>query len=69
MKLGWKNKQNPRYVVDITGTNLLCLEELGGGNSEKSEKRVILNLRRSDQILMKCDVWKDIVSQSSYFKS
>ena len=22
---------NPRYVTDITGTDLLCLGELGGG--------------------------------------
>ena len=29
----------------------------------------IFNLRRSDRILMKFEVWKDIVSQSSYFRS
>ena len=28
--------RSPRYVIDITGTDLLCLGELeGGGNSEK----------------------------------
>ena len=31
-----KISKSPRYVIDITGTDLLCLEELGGGvNSEK----------------------------------
>ena len=31
-----KISRSPRYVIDITRTDLLCLEELGGGvNSEK----------------------------------
>ena len=33
---------SPRYVIDITGTDLLSLGELGGGNSEKLEKEVFL---------------------------
>ena len=34
-----KITKSPRYVIEITGTNLPCLEELGGGvNSEKLEK-------------------------------
>ena len=43
----------------------------GGGavNSEKKKKWSIFNLRTGDGILMKFDVWKDIVSQSSYFRS
>ena len=28
-----------------------------------------LNLRTGNQILIKFDVWKDVVSQSSYFRS
>ena len=36
----------------------------------KIEKKMFFfNLRMVDQILMKFDVWKDIVSQSSCFKS
>ena len=32
-------KTSPRYVIDITGLNLLSLRELGRGvNSEKLEK-------------------------------
>ena len=56
---------SPRYVIDITGTDLLSLGELGG----KLILKFIFNLRRSDRILMKFDIWKDIVSQTSYFKS
>ena len=58
-------------MIGITGTDPLSLGELGGGgvNSEKLEKIRYFNLQRSDRILMKFDVWKDIVSQSSYFKS
>ena len=46
----------------------------GGGsggpvNSEKIEKIKYFNLWMGDGILMKFDVWNDIVSQSSYFKS
>ena len=26
-----KISRSPRYVIDITGTDLLCLGELGGG--------------------------------------
>ena len=33
------------------------------------KKLSIFNLRTGDGILMKFDVWKDIVYQSSYFKS
>ena len=29
---------SPRYVIDITGLNLLFLGELGGVNSEKLDK-------------------------------
>ena len=39
MKLGGKIIKSPRYVIDITGTDLLCLGELGGRvNSKKIEK-------------------------------
>ena len=65
-----KIRRSPRYVIYITETDLLCLFESGGGvNSEKLEKKDIFNLRRSDRILMKFEVWKDIMSQSNYFKS
>ena len=39
-RLEWRNRglnlvgrinTSPRYVIDITGTDLLCLKELGGG--------------------------------------
>ena len=35
-----KISRNPRYVIETTGTDLLCLEDIGGGivNSEKLEK-------------------------------
>ena len=57
-------------MIDITRTDLLSSGELlGGGNSEKIEKMRFFNLRRSDRILMTFDIWKNIVSQSSYFKS
>ena len=58
-------------VIDITGTDPLSLGELDGmrADSEKLEKSSIFNLRGSDRILMKFDVWKDIMSQSSFFKS
>ena len=61
---GWnlvgKLSTNPRYVIDITGTDLLSWGSWGGGvNSEKLEKWGIFNLRRSAQILLKFDVWKD----------
>ena len=60
----------PRYVNDITGTGLLCLGELGGMiNSEKLEKMRHFQLTKECRILMKFEVWKDIVSKSSYFKS
>ena len=37
-----KISTSPRYVIDITGTNLLSLGELGGGgNSEKLEKNEV----------------------------
>ena len=71
MKLGGKISISPRYVIEITGTDPLSLGELGGGGRlilNKLEKIGIFNLRRSDQILMKFEVWKDIVSQSSCFK-
>ena len=39
MKLGGKISRSTRYVIDITGTDLLCMVELGGRvNSEKLEK-------------------------------
>ena len=60
----------PSYVIDIIGTDLLCLGELGGGgNSEKLEKMRHFLLTKECRILMKFIVWKDIVSPSSYFKS
>ena len=68
--LGWnlvgKISTSPRYMIDITQIDPLSLGSLGGGAN--SEKLVIFNLWRSDWILMKFDVWKDIVSQSSYLK-
>ena len=65
-----KISRTPRYVFDITGTDYLCLGELGGRvNSEKSEKIGIFNLRKRDRILMKFEVWKYIMSQSYYFES
>ena len=73
---GWnlvgKISTSTRYIIDITGTDLLCFGELGGGLGliqKKWKKLVICNLRRSDRILMKFVFWKDIVSWSSYFKS
>ena len=39
MKLGGKNKTSPRYVSDITGTDLLSLEKLGGGLILKNSKK------------------------------
>ena len=34
-----KISRSPRYAIDITGTDLLCLGELGGGgNSEQIRK-------------------------------
>ena len=40
MDLVRKISTNPRYVIDITGTDPLSFGELGGGrvNSEKIEK-------------------------------
>ena len=60
----------PIYEIEITGTDPLSSGEWGGEriNSEKLLKG-IFNLRRSDRMLLKFDVWKDIMSQSSYFKS
>ena len=63
-----KISTSPRYVIGITGTDPLCLGELGGGNSEQIRNMRNFNLRRSDRILMKFDVWKYIMSQSSYIK-
>ena len=33
MKLGGKISTSPRYGIDITGTDLVSLGELGGGGS------------------------------------
>ena len=64
-----KTHSSPRYVIDITGTDLLCLRELGGRLILKNLKKLgIFNLRRSDQILMKCHIYNDVVTQISYFK-
>ena len=38
MKLVRKISRSPRYVIDITGTDLLCLGELGGINSKNLKK-------------------------------
>ena len=38
MKLGGKISTSPRYVIDITGTDLLSLGELGGGLIQKIRK-------------------------------
>ena len=52
-----KISRSPRYVIDITGRDLVCLEELGGGLILKNSKKlVIFNLRRNDRILMKFEV-------------
>ena len=71
MKLAGKISTSRRYVIDITGTDPLFVGVGWGGvvNSEKLEKCLFFNLRRSNRILMKFDVRKDILSQSSYFKS
>ena len=61
-----KISTGPRYVIDITRIDPLSLGELRGVISEKWS---IFNLRRSDRILLKFDVSKDIVSQRCYFKS
>jgi len=37
-----KISRTPRYVIDITGTDLLCLGELGGRvNSKKNRKNEV----------------------------
>ena len=52
-----KISTSPRYMIDITVTDLLSLGHLGGGgNSEKLEKIRYFNLRTSDQISMKFDI-------------
>ena len=57
---------SPRYV---TGSALFGGFGRRRVNSEKLKKWGIFYLWRSDQILLKFDVWKDNVFQSSYFKS
>ena len=40
----WKISRSPRYVIDIIGTDLLCLVNSGKGasvNSEKLEKNEV----------------------------
>ena len=69
MKLGEKMSTSPRYWIDITGTDLLSLGELGGVNSKKQKKLGIFDLRKSDRILMKFQIQKDLETQISYFKS
>ena len=59
----------PRYATDITGSELLSLGGLEGGNVEKLEKLGIFNLRTGDRILVKFHIYKDIMSQSSCVKS
>ena len=49
-----KIRTSSRYVIDITGTDLPSLGELGGGFNSK--KLGIFNLRKSDRILMKFHV-------------
>ena len=57
---------SPRYVIDITGTDLLSSGELEGGGLILINQKVFLTYE--GVILTKFDVWNDIVSQSSYFK-
>ena len=45
-----------RYVIDIIGTNLFCVGELGVVNLEKLEKLRYFNLRTGHQILVKFDI-------------
>ena len=57
-------------MINITETDPLPLGEFEGGVIlKKMKKWVIFKLRKSDGILLKSDVWKDILYQSSYFKS
>ena len=58
-----------RYMIDIIRTDLFSMGELGVVNSEKFEKLRHFNLRTNDRILMKFDIQKELMSQSSYFKS
>ena len=58
-----------RYVIDIIGTDQFSLEELGSVNLEKLEKMSVFNIRTGDRILMKFEIEKELMSQSSYFKS
>ena len=39
MKLGRKISTSPRYVIDVTGTDSLSLEELEGGLVLKNLKK------------------------------
>ena len=41
MKLGEKISTSPRYVIDIMGTDVLSLRELGGGLILKIRKNVV----------------------------
>ena len=53
----------------ITRPDPLFLEELGGGYFVKLKKLGICKLRTGDQILMKFDIQKNKVLQSSNLKS
>ena len=64
-----KISKSPGYVNDMTGTGLSLWGSWGGGLILKNQNKLgIFNLR-SDRILKKFYFWKDIVSQSSNFKS
>ena len=62
---------SPRYVIDITEQDPFSLRELGPNSViwKKSEKMRDFNFRTGYWVLMKFEFWKNIMSQSSYFKS
>ena len=53
---GWHNR-----------TEFTLFGGVGGGVIQKNWG--IFNLKMGDQILMKFDIWKEFMSQSSYYKS
>jgi len=57
-----------RYVIDIVGTDLISLEELGGADLEKLEKLRYFYFKSGRPDLNEIDILKELMSQCSYFK-